>query len=239
MLPAGFTGNSQRYIDAADLILANKDFIAKEAVDIMKARFASFSVPKGDVNCEDDVVDILEAVVEDLRNGSNNHVWDAAALYVNRATSPISLYHIESEIPESIYTLQKAQEIVRFVITNLLWDVQGDHGLTQSTDSTITESDYASLTQLTPTNVTYDSSTGIMVLTSNSHGLTARTTHTATNATYTATTGVLQVTINNHGFANGDRIQFADNSLTFAYFLTAMQLLSLILEQMILQVRVG
>ena len=158
--PAGFTGNSQRYIDAADLILANKDFIAKEAVDIMKARFASFSVPKGDVNCEDDVVDILEAVVEDLRNGSNNHVWDAAALYVNRATSPISLYHIESEIPESIYTLQKAQEIVRFVITNLLWDVQGDHGLTQSTDSTITESDYASLTQLTPTNVTYDSSTG-------------------------------------------------------------------------------
>ena len=213
--PAGFTGNSQRYIDAADLILANKDFIAKEAVDIMKARFASFSVPKGDVNCEDDVVDILEAVVEDLRNGSNNHVWDAAALYVNRATSPISLYHIESEIPESIYTLQKAQEIVRFVITNLLWDIQGDHGLTQSTDSTITESDYASLTQLTPTNVTYDSSTGIMVLTSNSHGLTARTTHTATNATYTATTGVLQVTINNHGFANGDRIQFADNSLTF------------------------
>ena len=136
--PKGFVGNSQRYINAADLIIANKDYIANEAVFLMKSRYPSFSVPGGEVNCEDDVRDILDAVVEDLRNGSNSHVWDAAALYVNRDVSPVTLNHVETEIPESVYTLEKAQEIVRYVINNTLWDTQGDHSQTQSSDSRIT-----------------------------------------------------------------------------------------------------
>ena len=37
---------------------------------------------------------------------------------------------------------------------------------------------------------------------------------TPTNVTYDATTGVLEVTITGHGLANGDQIKFVENSLT-------------------------
>ena len=211
----GFTGNSHRYINAADNILLNKDFIANEAVYIMKDRYPYFTVPGGEVNCEDDVRDILDAVVNDIRNGSNDKVWDAAALYVNRTVNPITLSHVENEIPETIYTLEKAAEIVEYVVNNTPWDVQGDHGLTQKFDTSITESSGASGTTFQPTAATYDPATGVMVLTSNNHGLTAPTTKTASNASYVATTGVLTITSNGHGLSNGDRIKLADNSLTF------------------------
>ena len=89
---------SHRYINAADNILLNKDFIAQEAVYIMKERYPYFTVPGGAVNCEDDVRDILDAVVADLRNGSNSHVWDASALYIDQTQNPITLNHIETEI---------------------------------------------------------------------------------------------------------------------------------------------
>ena len=214
--PAGFTGNSHRYINAADNILLNKDFIAQEAVYIMKERYPYFTVPGGAVNCEDDVRDILDAVVADLRNGSNSHVWDAAALYIDQTQNPITLNHIETEIPETLYTLQKAEEIVRYVINNVPWRVQGNHGRTQKFDTSITESDYATLTQFTPTGATYDPATGDMVITSAGHGLNAEVTSASpTGATYDATTGVMQLTIANHGFANGDRIRLVDDSLTF------------------------
>ena len=84
---------------------------------------------------EDDVRDILDAVVADLRNGSNSHVWDASALYIDQTQNPITLNHIETEIPETLYTLQKAEEIVRYVINNVPWRVQGNHGRTQKFDT--------------------------------------------------------------------------------------------------------
>ncbi len=214
--PAGFTGNSHRYINAADNVIKNKEFIAQEAVQIMKNRYPYFTVIGGAVNCEDDVKDILDAVVDDLRNGSNNHVWDAAALYIDQTQTPITLNHIETEIPETLYTLQKTEEIVKYVINNVPWNVQGDHGLTQKFDTTITESSGATLTQLTPTTATYNSSTGELVLTSASHGLNAEVTTTApTGATYAPTTGVMELTIANHSLSNGDRIRLTDDSLTF------------------------
>ena len=181
----------------------------------MKNRYPYFTVPGGEVNCEDDVRDILDAVVNDIRNGSNDKVWDAAALYVNRTVNPVTLSHVENEIPETIYTLEKAAEIVEYVVNNTPWDVQGDHGLTQKFDTSITESSGASGTTFQPTAATYDPATGVMVLTSNNHGLTAPTTKTASNASYVATTGVLTITSNGHGLSNGDRIKLADNSLTF------------------------
>ena len=69
--------------------------------------------------------------------------------------------------------------------------------------------------QLTPTAVTYTPTTGDMVVTSNSHGLSAATSHTVGGASYAPATGVLTVTINNHGFSNGDHVKFAKESLTF------------------------
>ena len=213
----GFDQKTHRYINAADNIILNYDYIAREAVYIMKERYPFFTVIGGAVNCEDDVRDILKAMVEDLRNGSNSHTWDAAALYVNRTTNPITLLHVSDDLKESLYTYDIVEKLVRFVINNEPWSTLGDHGLTQKFDTTITESNYLtqSVTQFTPSTATYNPATGDMVVTSTGHGLTSDTNLTASNATYDAATGILNITSNGHNLATGDKIQLADNSLTF------------------------
>ena len=213
----GFDQKTHRYINAADNIILNFDYIAREAVYIMKERYPFFTVIGGAVNCEDDVRDILKAMVEDLRNGSNSHTWDAAALYVDRTTNPITLLHVSDDLKESLYTYDIVEKLVRFVINNEPWSTLGDHGLTQKFDTTITESNYLtqSVTQFTPSTATYNPATGDMVVTSTGHGLTSDTNLTASNATYDAATGILNITSNSHNLATGDKIQLADNSLTF------------------------
>mgnify|MGYP005712924113 FL=1 len=145
----------------------------------MKERYPFFTVIGGAVNCEDDVRDILKAMVEDLRNGSNSHTWDAAALYVNRTTNPITLLHVSDDLKESLYTYDIVEKLVRFVINNEPWSTLGDHGLTQKFDTTITESNYLtqSVTQFTPSTATYNPATGDMVVTSTGHGLTLSLIH--------------------------------------------------------------
>ena len=162
------TEKTHRYINAADNIILNRDFIAQEAVYVMKARYPFFTVLGGEVNCEDDVRDILDAMVEDLRNGSNSHVWDAAALYVDRTTNPITLLHVSDDLKESLYTYEIVGKLVKYVVNNTPWSVQGDHGFTQKFDTTITDSDYVStsLTQFTASGATYNPATGDMVVTS-------------------------------------------------------------------------
>ena len=213
----GFNQKTHRYINAADNIILNYDYIAREAVYIMKERYPFFTVIGGAVNCEDDVRDILKAMVEDLRNGSNSHTWDASALYVDRTTNPITLLHVSDDLKESLYTYDIVEKLVRFVINNEPWSTLGDHGLTQKFDTTITESNYLtqSVTQFTPSTATYNPATGDMVVTSTGHGLTSDTNLTASNATYDAATGILNITSNSHNLATGDKIQLADNSLTF------------------------
>ena len=213
----GFDQKTHRYINAADLLILNYDYIANEAVYIMKERYPFFTIVGGEVNCEDDVRDILKAMVEDLRNGSNSHTWDAAALYVNRTTNPITLLHVSDDLKESLYTYDIVEKLARFVINNHPWSTLGDHGLTQKYDTTITESNYLtqSVTQFTPTGATYNPATGDMVVTSSGHGLVSDSNITATNATYAPLTGILNITSNSHNLATGDKIQLADNSLTF------------------------
>ncbi len=67
--PKAYTG-SDRDLDTADILLRNARGIAAEAVDITTKTSAfkhnGFKVPGGKVNCEDDVVDILEAMAHDL-----------------------------------------------------------------------------------------------------------------------------------------------------------------------------
>ena len=171
--PAGFAGKTQRYYDAANLLLANKDFIAKETVYLLTQQYPSLAIPGGNVNCEDDIVDVIEELVEDLRNGGNSHIWDTAALYVNRTTTPITINHVDGEQVETVWAFDKAKEIAQYIITNTLWTVTGSHGLTQKTDTTITDSSTSSFTQFNVTApTTYDAASGDLVLTIGSHSLT-------------------------------------------------------------------
>ncbi|AOV60911.1 virion structural protein [Synechococcus phage S-CAM22] len=168
----GFAGKTHRYYDAANLIVANKDFIAKEAVYLLTQQYSSLVIPGGNVNCEDDVRDILDAIAEDMRNGSNNHIWDASALYVDRTANPITISHVDTEVTETVWAYDKVKEILQYIINNVLWTVQGNHGLTQFTDSTLTDSNNNSYTTFTPTGATYDAATGDLVLTIGTNSLT-------------------------------------------------------------------
>ena len=211
----GYAGKTHRYYDAADLIIANKEYLAQEVVYLLKKKFPYFTVPGGEVNCEDDIRDVLDELILDIRNGSNKYMWDASALYVNRTVNPVTLSHIETEIRETIWAYDKLKEILKYIINNELWSTKGDHGLTQFTDSTITDSTTSSFTQITPTTASYDPATGDMVVTASGHGLVGPTTLTPTAANYVPSTGIMTLTINNHGFVAGDKVQIAENGLTF------------------------
>ena len=122
---------SDRYGDAKDLILANKNFIAAEAVARMHLDFPGFSVPGGDQNCIDDVVDVLEAVAENTAFGGNAETWDAAYLYETGA-------HVAGEEAETIRVFKYARDMAIQVQRNENVFIFGTHGLTQTKDTTIT-----------------------------------------------------------------------------------------------------
>ena len=69
------------------------------------------------------------------------------------------------------------------------------------------------LTALTGTE--YDPSTGVLLVKSGTHSLSAATFKDITDADYTATTGIMTVTSASHGFSNGDYVKIVENSLTF------------------------
>jgi len=193
--PGGFVGRTQRYYDAADLIILNKEYLAQEVVYILKERHPHHTVKGSEVDCEDDVRDVLDAIVSDLRNGTNNKIWDASSYYVDRAVSPIVLKFVSNEVDEVVYTYDKLEELLKYIVNNTLWDTQGDHGLVQKTDKTITESSGLVASTFQPTGASYDAASGYMVLTASAHGMRSERAITATDADYTATTGVLQVTV--------------------------------------------
>ena len=188
--PSGYVGKTHRYIDASRLLENNKDLLAKEVVAQLVAQYPSLVIPGGNVNCEDDVRDIVEAIVEDLRNGSNTHMWQASALYVDRTSNPVALRHVDTEITETVWAYNKLADLAKDVINNELLTITGSHGLTQFTDTTIYDSNnYGSLAQITPSAATYDPATGLLVLTSTGHSLTtsSRITLTSESLVFTCT----------------------------------------------------
>ena len=117
--------------DARDLILANKNLIANEAVERMLIEYPGFAVPGGNINCIDDVVDLLEAVADNVAYGGNDKTWDAAYSYVKGA-------HVAGEEAETNYVFEQAKQMAAQVMRNQKVLVVGSHGLTQTYDTTIT-----------------------------------------------------------------------------------------------------
>ena len=120
-----------RSADGTSLILANKQFIAQEAVDRMLANNPSYQVPTGNQACIDDIVDYCEAMGYNLAYGGNDQVWDGAKYYVDGS-------HVVGEENESVETFNHARDIAIQVMRNDPVTIQGSHGLTQIRDFTIT-----------------------------------------------------------------------------------------------------
>jgi len=131
ILNQGLTPIGGREIDASNLILSNKEFIAQEAVARMLANNPGFVVPNGTEQCTDDVKLILEAIAYNIKFGGNNRVYDAARIYV---TQPNLL---AGERQEAVEVYTQVRDLAIQVMRNEVVTVEGSHGLTQVRDLTV------------------------------------------------------------------------------------------------------
>lgn len=128
---------ADEFIDSANLVSANRNFIAEEAVAMMLANPANsgFTIPGGSVNCVDDVKDMLKAIIWNLQYGGNNKTWDAAELYIDRSGA---LEHITGQITETLEVFTNVKTLAADVIRNVNITPVGTHGVTQVFDNSIT-----------------------------------------------------------------------------------------------------
>jgi len=117
--------------DAANLIDSNKQLIAEVAVGRMLAAYPSFTIPGGNQNCIDDVIDVLESITYNLRYSGNDKVYDAAKIYVD---NPILL---SGEQTESIYVYEQVKSLAIQAMRNETININGYSSLTQHKDNTV------------------------------------------------------------------------------------------------------
>ena len=175
--------------DARNLILANKELIAEEAVARMMVKFPNHQYGAGytSADCVDDVRDLLEAVADNVAYGGNDKTWDAAYSYVKGA-------HVAGEEAETIYAFEQAKEMAAQAMRNQKILAIGSHGQTQTYGNSVhTWAGGTSTAAVQSGGVDYD----------------------VTNATYDPITGVMALTIGTHSLTVGTSVTIAANSLTF------------------------
>jgi hypothetical protein len=122
---------SGRWIDASNLILANKNLIANEAVDRMLLNNQGFTIPGGNQECVDDVLKFIDAIAFNIRYGGNNRVYDAAALYVSQPDL------INGERDQSVEVYNNVRDLAIQAMRNETITIQGSHGLSQVIDTNV------------------------------------------------------------------------------------------------------
>ena len=215
------------YYDAARLIKANKSIIAKEAVAIMNdlSKYATFEIPGGSVNCEDDIEDAITAVLHDLLHDCNEKTWDAAALYIE--TEDNSLKHIESEAEASVTVYKIVKDLCTLTMRNAFGrdyidgnapesvSVQSYEQNPFSDDYKLTADAIDANIRYIAENAVYDGMQQYPSLQING-GIRGGVAFDVTSATYDPATG--QSTINigaGHGLVAGNRVTIQPESIGF------------------------
>ena len=106
---------------------------------------------------------ILAELVQDMRNGSNSHIWDASAALVDRTGTSVSgiVGYTTVDDNQLLTGFQTIQGHMSSIINYVPITIAGSHGLTQFTDATVTDSSYGTITELTAaTGTTYNASIG-------------------------------------------------------------------------------
>ena len=141
VLNTGYTALGGREVDAHNAIIANKRFIAAEAVYRVAndPAFAGTKLGQGllastgetiEDACVDDVENILSTIAYNVKFGGNNKVYDAAELYLTGA-------HVQGEESESVAAFNIARDLAIQAMRQETITVQGNHGLTQTIDNQV------------------------------------------------------------------------------------------------------
>ena len=121
-----------KFGDAYNLLNSNAAFIAAEAYERMQLHYPTFLPPTGNKqDCIDDIKDFITEVSYNTGFGGNDRVWDMAQLYVTGA-------HVAGEETQTIEAFQDATQLAIQVMRNEKVLAIGNHGLTQTYDTTIT-----------------------------------------------------------------------------------------------------
>ncbi len=127
--------SSDRFFDAARIIRANLDFIAKEAVGyITSTDYKNPAITIDSINCADDVKDIYKAVCHDITRGGNSKSIGAGKSYFDINGD---LDHIVGLGATTIDVLDYSIGIARSCINNITWNGGYQSTYTQIKDASI------------------------------------------------------------------------------------------------------
>ncbi|NBR26389.1 MAG: hypothetical protein EBU08_21925, partial [Micrococcales bacterium] len=128
------------HADAYNLVLDNKEFIAKEAYLRMKAAYPAYVPQTGNTeqDCLDDVYDVLDAVMWNVKFGGNSKTYDAANVYVTNIFNgqPIQTF-LDAERDEAAKVFTEVKKIAIQVLRNETVSVSSGNTFTQKKDLTI------------------------------------------------------------------------------------------------------
>lgn len=112
---------AHRFVDGANLIVANRTYIIETAFSEMQSNFPAFIVPGGagaNDKCKRDIGYILDALVKDLKGGGNSNIISAISTYFSNGV-PISNGLVGEEV-QSIYAFEKLRDLCKLAVTNNL-----------------------------------------------------------------------------------------------------------------------
>ena len=167
------------YTDARLRLLANKEFIAKEAAEYVKRNNPGVSFVVSD--CEDDIKDYVDGIIYDLQFTGNQRSLQGAEWYVNavQGSTTKNMFHMRNATGLRNCTLQGLTGTLGSA--NSYGTKRPSAGAFVSLDPGYGPQDYktwiatptAGTVQYTPTNGTYDPATGTTVLTIGAHNMEA------------------------------------------------------------------
>ena len=142
---------SDRFFDAARMIRYNLDYIANETVGyITSTDYKNPAISIDSTNCADDIKDVYRAICHDITRGGNSKCIDAGKKYFDINGN---LDHIVGFGSTTIDAFNYSRQIARAVINNATWGATGAGSITNVTGAQ------------------YGKTTGILTVTSVSHGL--------------------------------------------------------------------
>ena len=165
----GLDPESNRYQDARNLIVSNRDQIIEDAYDSMYTAFgpagendAAFLAGNDETKCKRDIGFVVDAIAEDLRDGGNSNIIAVTKEYFNADGTPLA-NGLVGEERFAIFAFRRARDLCKQAIANLL----------TVTDPTISIDPANSLGyNFTPSTASYDPATGLFVMDIGAHNYT-------------------------------------------------------------------
>ena len=122
----GLDPEANRYFDARNLILSNRDEIIDTAYNQMYTAFGPAGTNElatvqgySEATCKRDIGYIVDAIAEDLRDGGNSNIITATKAYLNADGTPLQ-NGLVGEEKYSVFAFKRARDLCKLAIANLL-----------------------------------------------------------------------------------------------------------------------